>query len=144
MAGPAALTNFDYASLPLPTIDSIRLLSVKNDPITKTVELSLVAFTLSAVPPYDAVSYVWGSNSRTRCLRLSNNDALWITENLELTLEYVIPRCSTGFLWIGQLCMLLVSQIKRVAAYSYRYQPEQHTREEPPGPPNGQDLLFGI
>lgn len=96
--------NFKYALLPLPFPTSIRLLSVQWSGTAKETTFDLVAFTLEDAPPYQAVSYVWGSDKRDRSLTLANGHTLWITENLETALEYVVKQCSTGYLWIDQLC----------------------------------------
>lgn len=112
MSDSLAHPNFDYASLPLPSQESIRLLSVQhvdctNETTIETpteIKLDLVAFTLAGAPSYQAVSYVWGSNTRDRRLTLACRQPLWITENLQVALESVVKHCSTGHLWIGQLC----------------------------------------
>jgi hypothetical protein len=110
----SARVNFDYRSLPLPTKDSIRLLSLQHKSFTNSPEYSLVAFTLEDAPPYDALSYVWGSNVRDRSLLLPDNKILYITKNLETALDYVLPRCSAGYLWIDQICMFVVSHTHKV------------------------------
>lgn len=98
--------NFDYTAVPLSTDDSIRLIAVQHDAVSEEPIFDLKVYSLSSIPEYHAVSYVWGSNIRSRQLHLPNNQTIWITENLELALKYVVPRCSSGLLWIDQLCML--------------------------------------
>ncbi|KAE9966829.1 hypothetical protein BLS_006782 [Venturia inaequalis] len=113
MANSSAHPNFDYASVPLPSPESIRLLSVQHTEstnettgeTTRGTEFSLVAFALDDAPPYHAVSYVWGSNTRDRPLTLASGHTLWITENLQIALKDVVEHCSEGYLWIDQLCI---------------------------------------
>ncbi|KAE9978870.1 hypothetical protein EG327_007208 [Venturia inaequalis] len=113
MANSSTHPNFDYASVPLPSPESIRLLSVQHTEstnettgeTTRGTEFSLVAFALDDAPPFHAVSYVWGSNTRDRSLTLASGHTLWITENLEIALKDVLEHCSEGYLWIDQLCI---------------------------------------
>lgn len=125
MGNSSTHPNFDYASVPLPSPESIRLLSVQHTESTnettgetsRGTEFSLVAFDLDDVPPYHAVSYVWGSNTRDRSLTLASGHTLWITENLEIALKDVVKHCSEGYLWIDQLCMYLIFQVRCAFAH---------------------------
>lgn len=120
MAHSLTYPNFNYASLPLPSLDSIRVLRFKYNASTREAtekrtegtakemtkaKFDIVAFDLDDAPPFHAVFYVWGSDIRDRPLTLASRQNLWITENLETALESVVKHCSTGYLWIDQLCM---------------------------------------
>jgi heterokaryon incompatibility protein (HET) len=112
-----SLYDFDYKSLPLSEEETIRLLHIQRNRINKTSRFTLIACKLKEAPRYQAVSYVWGSNRRTSSLHFSNGRALWITHNLGVALEYVVPRCSTGYLWIDQICMLFTLKPARDHRY---------------------------
>lgn len=57
---------------------------------------------------YEAVSYVWGTNEQNRLLPILDEGTIKyipITEALEKALPFLSHKCSTGFLWIDQLCI---------------------------------------
>ena len=47
----------------------------------------------------------WGSKVRDRLLHLRDGACLAVTENLEQLLPHVLRHCSTGYLWIDQICI---------------------------------------
>ncbi|KAH6864808.1 heterokaryon incompatibility protein-domain-containing protein [Alternaria rosae] len=59
--------------------------------------------TLTDAPPFETVSYVWGSDTRRNILRLRDDRTIRINDNLAKALPYVSAECKTGYLWIDQI-----------------------------------------
>lgn len=54
--------------------------------------------------PYEALSYVWGSNELVECIKL-NEKRLWITDNLYCALQYLRLQDRDRYLWIDAICI---------------------------------------
>jgi hypothetical protein len=88
--------------------DEIRLLKVEetsSSPYQQRFKFTLVHSTIDEGPLYETVSYVWGSSLRDRHLPLSDGMVLGINENLEIAILKLARWCSTGYLWIDQICI---------------------------------------
>jgi hypothetical protein len=85
----------------------VRLLKIEiiSDLNQEQQRVSLVHTKINEAPPYEALSYTWGSNVRDRILLLNGGITLDITENLESAILGVVRHCSTGFIWIDQTCV---------------------------------------
>ncbi|KAH7074109.1 heterokaryon incompatibility protein-domain-containing protein [Paraphoma chrysanthemicola] len=55
--------------------------------------------------PYQAVSYVWGNNTRDHSIKINGQRSLPITKTLATALPQLIDICSTSYLWIDQICI---------------------------------------
>ena len=56
-------------------------------------------------PEYETVSYSWGTAKKDYSLELSTKQVLYITESLAGALIRLVDCCTTGYLWIDQVCM---------------------------------------
>ncbi|OAG04395.1 HET-domain-containing protein [Paraphaeosphaeria sporulosa] len=66
---------------------------------------SLIESTLDQAPHYEALSYVWGTSDRNETITLNDGKLLYITKPLKEALAFVERQCSTGYLWIDQICI---------------------------------------
>lgn len=96
-----------YRYTPLNHERTIRLLKVTNisSPNQQCWNYSLINTELDDAPPFETLSYVWGSNALDHALMLRDGSVLRITENLDCAMSDILPHCSTGFLWIDQVCI---------------------------------------
>ncbi|KAF2822647.1 hypothetical protein CC86DRAFT_260318, partial [Ophiobolus disseminans] len=83
---------------------SIRLLKIDVDDSGRT-RFALLHTKLQDAPPYDTLSYVWGTSRRKVLMPLSDGRMLRITKTLDVALPRIIPHCKTGYIWIDQLCI---------------------------------------
>lgn len=102
---------FTYTEVPLESPNSttrmIRLLPNKD--IDAEIECELFNYDLASGGGadshlYEALSYVWGSNKRSRTIRL-NNCAFPVTENLYLALSRLRNRQLERILWVDAICI---------------------------------------
>lgn len=89
---------------PLPSQSSIRLITLHpgdfNDPIRCTLEV----FELASIPPYEAISYVWGDptpRNRIRC----NGRPYLIGNNVNDVIRNVRLKDEIRVIWIDALCI---------------------------------------
>lgn len=68
---------------------------------------SLIQTAFDQAPPYETLSYVWGSDDRNGTVTLKNGKFLPITEPLKEALAFVERQCltGTGYLWVDQICI---------------------------------------
>lgn len=96
-------------------ISLLRVLAPSNSPIEQASgskrrfsdaeHYELVEVTLSACRTlYQAVSYAWGDPNRSHSMNLNGQQSLAITETLATALSRLTRMCSTGYLWIDQIC----------------------------------------
>ncbi|KAK4540118.1 hypothetical protein LTR36_009783 [Oleoguttula mirabilis] len=96
--------HFEYSALE--SARHIRLLKVtKGYPHTTQCAGSLVHVSLEDAPAYQTVSYAWGNNKKPLSIFLAGDAELHITEGIFAALPYLISRCTTGYLWIDQICI---------------------------------------
>lgn len=96
-----------YQYKPLRHEREIRLLKASkvSASIQQPLAFSLIHAIIENVPPYEPISYVWGPDARSHTLALSDGTVLHITENLDHAIADVVRHCSTGYLWIDQICI---------------------------------------
>ncbi|KAM5367644.1 hypothetical protein ACJZ2D_009925 [Fusarium nematophilum] len=68
-------------------------------------EIGVDKASLTACPPFVALSYVWGSPDRDYRLTLCDSSLLPITESVAEALMYVLDDIQDGFIWIDQICI---------------------------------------
>ncbi|KAL3257089.1 hypothetical protein ABHI18_007126 [Aspergillus niger] len=102
---------FTYAELPLesrrPTTRMIRLLPNEDKDAEIECELFIYDLTSSSGADshlYEALSYVWGSNRRSRTIKL-NSCAFPVTENLHFALLHLRNRQLERILWVDAICI---------------------------------------
>jgi hypothetical protein len=111
------MQNLFYAYQKLDTPSSFRLLHIErpgssND--TKAAQLySLTQTTFDQAPPYETLSYVWGTSDRDELVKLRDGKLLRITKPLKDALAFVVRQCGTGHLWIDQICIDQDDRIER-------------------------------
>jgi hypothetical protein len=101
----------EYTYRPLRLASSIRLIKVegsKDSPI-----YTLLHTTLDKAPPYETLSYVWGSPERRHPLELRDGTVLHITHTLRDILPKIHAYITTGYLWIDQLCINQANSAER-------------------------------
>ena len=93
----------------LETHHSIRLLNIipvkANTVGEPRWRYKLITTNTQDAPAYETLSYVWGTSSRNESLELSNGTSLRTTKTLEQALPHIANQCSTGYLWIDQICI---------------------------------------
>lgn len=86
-----------------------RLLSIRSNAADGSLQFQLVHHHLDDAPPYQTLSYTWGSGARDLALPVladgSTFQSLLITETLHKALPFLAKECSTGLLWIDQICI---------------------------------------
>lgn len=73
---------------------------IDNDPI----RVVLLATSIDNLPPYEALSYVWGDPLVTRTIYICN-EAFQVTENLCAALYYLRHPHDFRFIWIDAICI---------------------------------------
>jgi hypothetical protein len=61
--------------------------------------------SLDGIPPYETLSYVWGTSERNATIELQDKTLLRITGTLHAALPFVVRHCETRYLWIDQICI---------------------------------------
>jgi hypothetical protein len=61
--------------------------------------------SLDGIPPYETLSYVWGTSERDAAIELQDKTLLRITGTLHAALPFVVRHCETRYLWIDQICI---------------------------------------
>ncbi|KAH8585865.1 heterokaryon incompatibility protein-domain-containing protein [Bisporella sp. PMI_857] len=99
--------NNSYQYSTLGKDHEIRLLKLWATPISNQPQYNfdLIHTTIHQAPAYEALSYVWGPGLRNQALILDGGSTLYITENLERAISVVSRHCSTGYIWIDQICI---------------------------------------
>ncbi len=71
----------------------------------------------SEVPKYEAISYVWGSQSEPFAMSVYDGVevSLPITNSLNAALPHLVEKSTTGLLWIDQICIDQDSVLERNA-----------------------------
>jgi hypothetical protein len=64
-----------------------------------------VHLSLDGIPPYETLSYVWGTSERNATIKLEDETLLRVTETLHAALPFVVRHCETRYLWIDQVCI---------------------------------------
>ncbi|KAF5704622.1 het-domain-containing protein [Fusarium mundagurra] len=97
--------QFQYK--PLQHKNEIRLLRVAKPcaSVQKSWRFSLIHAIIESAPPYETVSYVWGRPVRNHNLVLNDGTILSVTENLARVIHESARHCSTGYLWVDQICI---------------------------------------
>jgi hypothetical protein len=99
MALPASQHPYN-ALLP----NHIRLLMIHED--TRTgFRYDLIDTPLDDAPSYEALSYVWGNQDRSLALQLGSTAIVLVTSSLGETLRYLSAHCTSGYLWVDQICI---------------------------------------
>ena len=101
------MQNLFYNYQKLDTPSSFRLLQIERPPddTNAPCHYSLIQTTLDQAPPYETLSYVWGTTDQSEMVTLRNGKFLRITKLLKEALPFVERQCSTGYLWIDQICI---------------------------------------
>ncbi|KAH7381471.1 heterokaryon incompatibility protein-domain-containing protein [Phaeosphaeria sp. MPI-PUGE-AT-0046c] len=100
-----------YTYQPLETSQSMRLLRIELnisdglEAVPCAASYSLIHTTIEEAPKYETLSYMWGTSNRNKFWKLENNIQLRITATLQAALPYIVGSCSTGYLWIDQICI---------------------------------------
>jgi hypothetical protein len=97
---------YRYTSLPPGDPSTIRLVRLEpgqaSDPLV--CELFQVSLRNDFLPPYEALSYVWGDPKATSTLCCAGRD-LTVTTNLETALFYLRDKDRSRILWIDAICI---------------------------------------
>jgi hypothetical protein len=93
----------------LRTEHSIRLLKIvrtaADEDAEPTWDDSLICTNTQDALEYETLSYVWGTPNRNTFLKVSDGTLLPITETLNQALPHIADTCTTGYLWIDQICI---------------------------------------
>ncbi|KAF2263797.1 hypothetical protein CC78DRAFT_568842 [Lojkania enalia] len=79
--------------------------SSNEPPSTKGYSLDLITTLLDNAPSFETVPYVWGTGNRNVELEFKGGSSLKITQRLFDSLIELTRNCSTGYLWIDQICI---------------------------------------
>lgn len=95
----------DYEYQPLPNARSARYMTLRpassdNDPLV----CSLYTAKLNQFPPYEAISYVWGTPSKDRSITCDGR-IIRITANLFDALRQVRSATKPRMLWVDSICI---------------------------------------
>jgi Heterokaryon incompatibility protein (HET) len=84
--------------------DDIRFVVLQAGEPTDPVQCMLMTGHLDALPKYEAVSYVWGSQENSKTIHL-NGQALFITQNLHQALIRLRKPAEDRLIWIDALAI---------------------------------------
>ncbi|KAF4633399.1 hypothetical protein G7Y89_g4718 [Cudoniella acicularis] len=88
---------------PLPP-DHIRLLCIEAGSAESPIRCKLQATSLHTPPPYEALSYTWGSTEQESAITCGGSDML-VTRNLFDVLQYLRKPESQRIMWIDAVCI---------------------------------------
>ena len=95
--------EYRYSSLNKAT-NEIRLVRIKTGNATDDIECFLTKHISGSIPPYEALSYVWGDPSET--LPISIDSCLFrVTTNLHAALRHLRRKDKDRILWIDMICI---------------------------------------
>ena len=103
--------SVEYESRPLSNPSNIRIVILHP---TRTesgshgpVSIEFIHTTLEEDPPFVGISYTWGSSTRNRTVLTTNNEVLYVTENVREVLQRLDPKESDQptHIWTDQLCI---------------------------------------
>ena len=86
----------------LPDSASFRIFILEPGDIGHSLQGSLKTYTRDNAPPYEALSYVWGSPHRTESMEC-NGQNFPITESLDAALRHIRSSYKSSLLWIDQI-----------------------------------------
>ncbi|PVH69609.1 HET-domain-containing protein, partial [Cadophora sp. DSE1049] len=103
-------TESAYSTTPLkPGNPEIRLLELLPGPETSPISGKLSRRTLDdgkhANPPYDALSYMWGTPNGAKTIQLNQDDNFKVTSNLAAALHALRLRDQPRVIWIDAICI---------------------------------------
>jgi hypothetical protein len=86
-------------------IDEIRLVALQpsTDP-TAAIKCKIFHARLSDCPPYEALSYMWGSDADSRIIRIERKEYI-IGHNLWLALKQLRQAENERIVWIDAICI---------------------------------------
>ncbi|KAJ0163256.1 Heterokaryon incompatibility protein 6, OR allele [Colletotrichum tanaceti] len=101
-------TTYQYS--PLPTENHVRLLKIPrpgSESGTRQAAYKIVEIDLSATPPeFEAISYTWGNPARVSSLPIEGcPGTIGLTKHLAQAWPHLEKHCTTGYLWIDQICI---------------------------------------
>lgn len=94
----------DQIYIPLPTANSIRLLSLEPGSNDGLITCKLEVFSLNEAPTYEALSYVWG-NPQPAASILNRGLAQTVTPNLEKALRRLRLPDRERVIWADAICI---------------------------------------
>ena len=99
------MSSYSYSSLPEGSIRLIRLLphQDKNSPIQCQL-FDCPLFDSESTYPYEALSYVWGSEEKPQSISMDNHSFL-VGQNLHAALLHLRSRFLERILWIDAVCI---------------------------------------
>ncbi|KAB8254964.1 heterokaryon incompatibility protein-domain-containing protein [Aspergillus pseudonomiae] len=102
------MSQYAYSRLP-PGSETIRILRLlPSEDNTTQIQCQLVNYTLPSTStgyhPYEALSYVWGSESTPQSIRI-DGQILSVTKNLYTALLYLREHQLERLLWIDAICI---------------------------------------
>lgn len=107
MTAASAKVQFVDPSVSFPTIDplnQIRLLLLSSDKL-ETLVCRLHVVSINEPPPFEALSYVWGSHEDPHVVTVDGH-AFRVTQNLYAALHHlVLPDGAVRVLWIDAICI---------------------------------------
>jgi Heterokaryon incompatibility protein (HET) len=92
-----------YQYSELPGKDWIRLITILSERDGK-IEIRLSVHALSSSPPYETLSYLWGTSGESKTINCEGGN-LDVTDNLYLCLLELREEVSRRFLWIDAICI---------------------------------------
>ncbi|KAL8381125.1 hypothetical protein RB595_005419 [Gaeumannomyces hyphopodioides] len=95
-----------YAPLPKGSVRLLLLLPHRDE--NSRIRCQLIPFSLldrGSSHPYEALSYVWGSQDNKRPIYLSDNNELRVTANLHAALKHLRHCSMARTLWIDAICI---------------------------------------
>ncbi|KAH8749956.1 heterokaryon incompatibility protein-domain-containing protein [Hyaloscypha sp. PMI_1271] len=97
-------TEFGYYEFSL-ELDEIRLLELQPaEQLSEPIRCRLIKAVLSNLPPYEALSYVWGDPNETFPIEV-NRRSFHVTTNLLAGLKHIRRQRSSVWLWIDAICI---------------------------------------
>ncbi|OTA98046.1 hypothetical protein M426DRAFT_37759, partial [Hypoxylon sp. CI-4A] len=98
--------------------DSIRLIHLLPGALTDELRCTLVSADLSASPPYEALSYVWGKPVFDATIVCNEDVPFKITSSLHRVLVRLRAVDKPRVLWVDQICINQASNKERAAQVS--------------------------
>jgi len=94
--------------------NDIRFVVLQAGEPTDPIECTLTVSHLEALPKYEALSYVWGSQANPKAIRL-NGEAFYVTKNLHQALIRFQKPAESRLIWIDALAINQCDNLERNA-----------------------------
>lgn len=106
LISPDASSSRNFSHKPLSSSENIRLLKIHAGDLNERVATTIYQIQLETAPPYEAISYTWGSESGMEEIACgSDSYRIRVTKNCESVLRRLRRPDEDRLVWIDAICI---------------------------------------